>query len=134
VSHGVFGAMDETTNDGRWKTRAPNGAKVAERGDVDRAKFSNGGIDACVESVDYARDIRRAKVAAFESQRRELFRGELVAARVSEETIDDSGDVTYVKSRRCHSGGPSVPLGFREIIDELVDAFANLEEDVRYRL
>lgn len=36
-----------------------------------------------------------------------------------------------MKRRRCHSAGTGVPLGLRQILDEVVDTFVNLKKNVR---
>ena len=96
--------------------------------------LGHGGLDPCVQRIEYGRDVGDGEWLAFRAKRRELIGAQRAAAGVREEAIDDSRDVPHVKRRRCHAGGPGVPLRLRQMFDEFADAFANVEEDVRHRL
>jgi hypothetical protein len=126
--------MHQAADDGRGELRPSHSTKVAERRDVDRAELGQGGVNPSIQRVEDRRDVPDREVRAFEPKRRELISGQHFAARVGEEPINDSGDVSHVKRGGCHVCGTSVPLGLRQILDELADTFANLKQNVRDRL
>ena len=76
-------------------------------------------------------DVRSGKLVAFRPKRGELLLLHRFAARVREQAIDDPGHVPDVKRRRRHAGGAGVPFGFRQVLDQFTDTFANLQKNVR---
>jgi hypothetical protein len=64
--------------------RATDGAKVAERRDVDRPELGDRGVDPDAKLVECARRVRRREWVTFRAKRGELFGGQTIAAGVRE--------------------------------------------------
>jgi hypothetical protein len=131
MAHRMLGAVDQAADDCRRKLRAPNPAKVAEGVDVDSSELVNGRVDPGVQCSSQCVHVTVVQFLAFRTKRDELLVGQRLAARVREEAVNDGGDVSDVKCGCRHTGRAGVPLGFRQVGGQLVDAFANLKENVR---
>src|SRR4051812_912864 len=131
VTHRVFCAMHKTTDDGRRELSPSHAAKVVQCGHIDGAQLRNGCVNPAGEPLEDSRDVRGEKLLTFRLNRRELVRRQRVAAGVGEKAIDDPGDVAHVKGRGRHSRGARVPFALGQRLDDLADALAHLQQDVR---
>jgi hypothetical protein len=109
-------------------------AKVTKCCHVDRAKLRNGCVNSRGQRTQNTRDVLFENVVTFRLNRRELFRRESAAAGVREEAIDDSGNVSHMKSRGGYPRRTGIPLLLRQRLNDLADALADLKQDVRDRL
>ena len=130
MTHGMFGAMDETSDDRRRQLRATDTAEVAKCCDIEGRQLRNRRINPFGQSVEHSRHVRGSKRAAFRRYRRELLSRQRLAAGVGEQPVDHSGHMSHVECRRRHTGRAAVPLLFGQPRNQLTDALAYLEKDV----
>src|ERR1017187_416582 len=71
MTHRVLRPVHEAADDGRRELRPTHAPKIAERRDVDRAELGHGGLDPCVQRIEYGRDVGGGEWLAFRAKGRE---------------------------------------------------------------
>lgn len=134
MTHRVFGTVHQASDYRRGQLGATDAAKLTECRNIDRPQLCKRRVNSHGQRLKRVRHICGGKEAAFRWDRVELFSGQCLAPGVSNQSVDNAGDVPNMKCGGRDTGGAVIPLLLRQITNHLSDALADLQEDVRNRL